>query len=211
MRDEDERSALIVAEAQRIIQLTAEMDLRRKALDDLDLRRKEAGVNLARLVGADVGHGVPYGRLPINTALAIIAQAGEDGISASDLAAEVEQATGIAVTVRRMEAALAPSLTAGDVRLRSGIYRPGLGRPSRRQGKAAIGAPTDRHMVLEVLRSSPVPLGVSSIVKAIEERFRLKVPRTVISPLLARMRDRGGAVIHVGQQWTVPKAAVESK
>ncbi len=210
MRDEDERSALIVAEAQRIIELTAEMDVRRKALDDLDLHRKEAGVNLARLVGADVGHGVPYGRLPINTALAIIAQAGEDGISASDLAAEVEQATGIAVTVRRMEAALAPSLTAGDVRLRAGIYRPGLGRPSRRQGKAAIGAPTDRHMVLEVLRSSPTPLGVSSIVKAIEERFHLKVPRTVISPMLARMRDRGGAVIHVGQQWTVPKDGAES-
>lgn len=211
MRDEDERSALIVAEAQRIIELTAEMDVRRKALDDLDLRRKEAGISLARLVGADVGQSVPYGRLPMNTALAFIAKAGEDGISASDLAAEVEQATGIAVTVRRMEAALAPSLTAGDIRLRAGIYRPGLGRPSRRQGKAAIGAPTDRHMVLEVLRSSPVPLGVSSIVKAIEERFQLKVPRTVISPLLAKMRDRGGAVIHVGQQWTVPKAVVESK
>jgi hypothetical protein len=210
MKDEDERSALIVAEAQRIIELTAEMDFRRKALDDLNLRRKEAGVSLARLVGADVGQGVPYGRLPINTALAIIAQAGGDGISASDLAAEVEQATGIAVTVRKMEAALAPSLTAGDVRLRAGIYRPGLGRPSRRQGKAVIGAPTDRHMVLEVLRSSLTPLGVSSIVKAIEERFHLKVPRTVISPLLARMRDRGGAVIHVGQQWTVPKDGPKS-
>lgn len=210
MRDEDERSTLIVAEARRIIELTTEMDARRKALDDLDLRRKEAGVSLARLVGADVGQGAPYGRLPINTALAVIAQAGGDGISASDLAAEVEQATGIAITARKMEAALSAFLAAGDIRLRAGIYRPGLGRPNRRQGKAAIGAPTDRHMVLEVLRSSPAPMGVSSIVKAIEERFHLKVPRTVVSPLLAKMRDKGGAVIHVGQQWTVPKDAMES-
>ncbi|MFE8585796.1 hypothetical protein ACFX59_17040 [Sphingomonas sp. NCPPB 2930] len=210
MKNEDERSALIVAEAKRIIELTVEMNVRRKALDDLDLRRKETGISLARLVGADIGEGVPYGRLPINTALAIIAQAGDDGISASDLATEVDKTTGISVTAGKMEAALSAFLTAGDIRLSAGIYRPGLGRPNRRQGKAAIGAPTDRHMVLEVLRSSPVPLGVSSIVKAIEERFHLKVPRTVVSPLLAKMRDRGGAVIHVGQQWTVPKEGMES-
>ncbi|MBJ6122527.1 hypothetical protein [Sphingomonas mollis] len=65
-------------------------------------------------------------------------------------------------------------------------------------------------MVLEVLRASDVPLGVASIMQAVERRFGERIPRTSVSPLLAKLRDAGGIVLHVGGKWTVPETISES-
>ncbi|MES3057407.1 hypothetical protein O6V14_17380 [Sphingomonas faeni] len=201
-----ERSSRIVAEATRVIELTRQIDAVIENARTLISDRHAATIELCRLSEADLGGTSPsLEPAAIDAAIAIIAEAGKNGIAAKSLSAEVTKATGIEVPSVVLESSLRPYLLAGDVSLRADLYRPGQGRINRRQGKTSPDVPTDREMALQVLRESPIPLGVAAIISAAERRFGERIPRTTLSPLLAKLRDIGGLVIHADGKWMAEK------
>ncbi|TCM09703.1 hypothetical protein [Sphingomonas sp. PP-CC-3G-468] len=201
-----ERSSRIVAEATRVIELTRQIDAVIENARTLISDRHAATIELCRLSEADLGGTSPsLEPAAIDAAIAIIAKAGKNGIAAKSLSAEVTKATGIEVPSVVLESSLRPYLLAGDVSLRADLYRPGQGRINRRQGKTSPDVPTDREMALQVLRESPIPLGVAAIISAVERRFGERIPRTTLSPLLAKLRDTGGLVIHADGKWLAEK------
>jgi hypothetical protein len=206
-----ERSLRIVAEATRVIELTRRIDTALDTARSLIRERHATANSLARLADADLAIGTgPVAPEAIDTALAVVAGTRGDGIDAEALTGEIMRLTGLDVTPTELKAAVRPHLIAGRITLTSGVYRQGKGRANRRHAKGAVDAPTDRDMVLEVLRASDVPLGVASIMQAVERRFGERIPRTSVSPLLAKLRDAGGIVLHVGGKWTIPEAPLES-
>lgn len=206
-----ERSSRIVAEATRVIELTQQIDSAFETARSLIRERHITANSLARLADAELAIGTgPVASEAIDTAMTIVADAGEDGIDAEALSGEIMRLTGLDVTAMELKAAVRPHLIAGRITLTAGVYRQGKGRANRRYAKGAVDVPTDRDMVLAVLRESNIPLGVASIMKAVERRFGERIPRTSVSPLLAKLRDRGGIVVHVEDKWTTPETRMES-
>jgi hypothetical protein len=202
-----ERSSRIVAEATRVIDLTRRIDAAIDTARSL-IRERHATANaLARLADADLAIGTgPVAPEVVETAIAVVTAAGQTGIDAEALTAEIMTKMEIDLTPTELKSAVRSHLAAGKITLMAGVYRQGKGRLNRRHAKSSVDVPTDREMVLEVLRESAVPLGVASIMKAVEQRFGERIPRTSVSPLLAKLRDAGGIVIHVGDRWTVPES-----
>lgn len=204
---ERERSSRIVAEATRIIELSAQIDAALDQAERLDRERIAAAVELAGLAGVDLGARQRRIASPaIEHALNIIRSAGDEGIPAGKLAKRVGKTTGRRVIEKDLQDDLRPFHVMGDIRLNGNLYRPGNGRANRQRTKKQLGLPTDTVMVLEVLRASPEPMGIRAIMDAVKERFGETIPRTSISPLLRKLDDKGGTVVHVGDRWAAVKA-----
>lgn len=204
---ERERSSRIVAEATRIIELSAQIEAALDQAERLDRERIAAAVELAGLAGVDLGARQRGLASPaIEHALNIVRSAGDEGILAGQLIERVVKATGHRLNEKDLRDGLRPSHMMGDIRLNGNLYRPGNGRANRQRTKKHLGLPTDTVMVLEILRASPEPMGIRAIVNAVEERFGETIPRTSISPLLRKLDDKGGTVVHVGDRWAAVKA-----
>lgn len=204
---ERERSSRIVAEATRIIELSAQIDAVLDQAERFDRERLAAAVELASLAGVDLGAQQRRLASPaIEHALNIVRSAGDEGIPAGQLAERVGKVTGRQVTEEDMRDNLRPFHVMGNIRLNGNLYRPGNGRANRQRTKKHLGLPTDTVMVLEVLRASPEPMGIRAIMDAVKGRFGETIPRTSISPLLRKLDDKGGTVVHVGNRWAAAKA-----
>lgn len=82
----------------------------------------------------------------------------------------------------------------------NGIVDGGSGSPGM-EGPASSSVPSQREMIRQVLGGGEAPeLSVSEIIQAIAERFGSALPRTSISPTLAKL-EAAGEVDHVGRKW----------
>lgn len=113
------------------------------------------------------------------------------------------------VSEAEMESALEKLVATNEIHAHGQGYALGNGRsaPRRFGGHSARHAfgHTHREMILQVLGASRAPLGVAEIIHAIKDRFGADVPRTSVSPLLGKLKMKGGIVIHAGEKWTVSK------
>ncbi|MBJ6122528.1 hypothetical protein [Sphingomonas mollis] len=117
-----ERSSRIVAEATRVIELTRQIDTALDTARSL-IRERHATANLlARLADADLAIGTgPVAPEAIDTAMAVVADAREDGIDAEALTGEIMRLTGLDVTPTELKSAVRPHLVAGRITLTAGI------------------------------------------------------------------------------------------
>lgn len=201
-----ERSLRIVTEATRIIELTARIDETLEQAKALTEDRYAAAIELTRLASTDIeARSLRLNRVATSTALGMVTRSGEEGIQADKLIQDVAELIGFELTEAEMQAGMMPFLSAGEIHLRAGTYRPIKGKSNRRHGKRLLGLPTDREMIIKILEASAGPLGVAEIVESIRTQFGETIPRTTVSPLLAKLRDKG-IVVHLGDKWMLPKA-----
>lgn len=202
-----ERSARIVAEAERIIALTSQIDEAAERVDVLCRDRINAMLELARLTGdgdaSEILAGTNHVRTVADALLIVVMRAGSKGISTKEMTMTAQARLDKVPTKETLDTAIAILVASNEIKVRGDRYTSSLGKAGDRHSRIRRDGPTHREMVITILQEATEPLGIAAIVRAIKQRYNIPIPLTSLSPLLTTLDRKGGIVLHVGNRWAI--------